>query len=91
MLMTNNKVFMGSLPPSWESDKNIKYITFSVTDDCNLRCTYCYFTHKTCKNVMSIEIAKEAVDDILEESMYDSFDGVVWDFIGGEPFLEIAM
>lgn len=91
MLMTNNKVFMGSLPPSWESNKNIKYITFSVTDDCNLRCTYCYFTHKTCKNVMSIEIAKEAVDDILEESMYDSFDGVVWDFIGGEPTLEMDL
>jgi len=30
---------MGTLTPSWGNKKNIKTITFSVTDECNLRCT----------------------------------------------------
>ena len=53
-------VYMGSLVRPWMSNKNIKYITFSVTDDCNLMCEYCYFTHKNNKNKMSFEVAKEA-------------------------------
>ena len=89
--MDNPRVYMGTLAPSWASDKHIKYITFSVTDECNLRCTYCYFTHKTHKNVMSFEVARKAIYDILTESMYDSFDGVVWDFIGGEPTIEMGL
>ena len=89
--MDKPRVYMGTLAPSWASDKHIKYITFSVTDECNLRCTYCYFTHKTHKNVMSFEVARKAIYDILTESMYDSFDGVVWDFIGGEPTIEMGL
>lgn len=85
------KVYMGSLISSWESNKRIKNISFSITDDCNLRCTYCYFKHKTNKNVMSFEVAQKAVDDILTESLYDEFEGVVWEFIGGEPTIEMEL
>lgn len=48
--MQIKNVYMGSLVVPWMSKKNIKYITFSVTDDCNLMCKYCYFTHKTTKH-----------------------------------------
>ena len=38
---------------------------------------------------MSLELAKKAVDFFLNEE--PRFDSVVWDFIGGEPTLEIAL
>ena len=51
--MKRENVYMGTLVKTWMHDKNIKYVTFSVTDDCNLMCEYCYFTHKTNKNKLS--------------------------------------
>lgn len=40
---------------------------------------------------MSFEIAKQAVDYILEHEREMPEGSVVWDFIGGEPFLEIDL
>jgi len=61
------EVYMGTSIVPWMSKKNIKYITFSVTDDCNLNCKYCYFTHKTTKHRMTFEIAKKTIDYVLSE------------------------
>lgn len=87
----DKKVFMGTYPTAWKEDKKIKYITFNVTEDCNLACTYCYFTHKNNKNRMSYDVAIKAVDNILQDTSLLYYDGVVWDFIGGEPTLEISL
>lgn len=84
-------VYMGTGVESWMSNKKIKYITFNVTDDCNLACTYCYFTHKTNKKIMSFEVAQKAIDAILDNPDFLEYDGVVWDFIGGEPTLELKL
>lgn len=89
--MQIEKVYMGSMINTWMNKKNIKYVTFSVTDDCNLMCKYCYFTHKNTKNKMSFEVARKAVDYILTENDFLLHDGVVWDFIGGEPTLEMDL
>ena len=75
-------------------EKKIKQITFQVTEDCCLRCTYCY-QHNKSKNKLSWETAKQLIDDLL----YDKYDyinssntiGIVLDFIGGEPFMEIEL
>ena len=40
---------------------------------------------------MSYEIAKLAVDYLLNENRNFQEEGVVWDFIGGEPFVEIDL
>lgn len=68
-----------------------KSVTFIVTKDCQLACKYCYLVGKNSKERMSFEIAKQAIDYILshEEEMRE--ESVVWDFIGGEPFLEIDL
>ena len=68
-----------------------KNITFIVTKDCQLACKYCYLVGKNSKEQMSFEIAKQAIDYILSHE--DDFieESVVWDFIGGEPFLEIDL
>ena len=84
-------VYMGRNVRLWMSNKKIQYVTFNVTDNCNLACKYCYFTHKTDKKRMSFNIAKKAVDNILSDDRLNEFDGVVWDFIGGEPTLELEL
>lgn len=44
---------------------NAQSITFIVTEDCNLRCKYCYITHKSSNRKMSYDVAKKFIDYIL--------------------------
>lgn len=70
-----------------------KNITFIVTKDCQLVCKYCYLVGKNTTERMSWDVAKQAIDYILDNE-YDeifNYESVVWDFIGGEPFLEIEL
>ena len=72
-------------------------VTFQVTDDCNLACSYCYETHKGHKS-MKLETAKKFIDKILsgedgfKEYIDPSFSpAIIIEFIGGEPFMEIEL
>ena len=73
-----------------------KTVTFQVTDACNLACTYCYQINKA-HHVMPFDVAKTFIDKLLTGA--DGFDqyvdkdtpGVIIEFIGGEPFLEIDL
>ena len=75
---------------NWQSGI-AKNITFIVTKDCQLACKYCYLVGKNEKERMSWPTAKAAIDYILAHEVDFSEDSVVWDFIGGEPFLEIDL
>lgn len=72
----------------WESGR-AKTITFIVTKDCQLACKYCYLVGKNSNERMTFEVARRAVDYILRCSFKES--SVIWEFIGGEPFLEIDL
>lgn len=74
----------------WKNGR-AKNITFIVTKDCQLACKYCYLVGKNAKERMSWDVAKQAVDYILNQETYFQEDSVVWDFIGGEPFIEIDL
>jgi radical SAM peptide maturase (CXXX-repeat target family) len=83
--------------PHESIEKGVKSITFQVTEDCCLNCTYCYQNNKS-KKVMSFDVAKKAIDDILERServndYVDSYEtaGVIIDVIGGEPLMAIDL
>ncbi|MBR3443880.1 MAG: radical SAM peptide maturase, CXXX-repeat target family [Bacteroidaceae bacterium] len=78
------------LEKPWE-DGIAQTITFIVTKDCQLACKYCYLVGKNTKERMSFAIAKEAIDYILGCKPYINQKSVVFDFIGGEPFLEIEL
>ena len=70
-----------------------KDITFIVTKDCQLACKYCYLVGKNEKERMSWSVAKKAIDYILDRE-YDpnfNYESVTFDFIGGEPFLEVNL
>ena len=75
---------------SWQNGSS-KSITFIVTKDCQLACKYCYLVGKNTKERMSWEVAKEAIDYILDREEEFREESVIWDFIGGEPFLEIDL
>ncbi|MBR6835254.1 MAG: 4Fe-4S cluster-binding domain-containing protein, partial [Oscillospiraceae bacterium] len=65
--------------------KNKRYITITMTEACNLDCTYCYENHKS-KNTISSETLK----DIVKREMItdNGYDAIEFDLFGGEPFLE---
>lgn len=68
-----------------------KEITFIVTKDCQLVCKYCYLVGKNSKERMSFDTAKRAIDYVLNDKEQFNQNDVIWDFIGGEPFLEIDL
>lgn len=68
-------------------------ITFQVTEDCNLSCTYCYQICKSKKH-MTLDVAKKTIDIILTDEKYIKVSqrvACILDFIGGEPLLEIDL
>lgn len=77
----------------YEDQTMAKTATIQVTDNCNLSCTYCYQINK-CTHSIDIETGKKFIDDLLT-GVYDSYgeydkaQGIILEFIGGEPFLEI--
>lgn len=69
--------------------KSVKNIIFIVTKDCQLACKYCYLVGKNSNEKMTWEIGKQTIDYILNE--FSQSKGIILDFIGGEPFLEIEL
>lgn len=70
--------------------------TLQVTDACNLRCTYCYQIAKDTHR-MSFDVAKRYIDMLLEDDRENDYvntkisQGLIVEFIGGEPLLEIDL
>ena len=84
---------------SLDSDKKYlsRTVTFMVTNDCSLRCTYCYETHKG-HDYMTFDTAKKFIDLLLSgEKGFSSYidpsfsKGIILEFIGGEPLLAIDL
>lgn len=73
-----------------------KNVTIVVTEDCNFNCSYCYLHNK--KPIkMSEKTARDAVDFLLNKNALNEYidpaasPGIILDFIGGEPLLEIDL
>lgn len=56
-----------------------------------MACKYCYLVGKNSKERMPWEVAQQAIDYILDREEEFPEESVIWDFIGGEPFLEIDL
>lgn len=76
---------------------SIRTITIQVTEDCPLVCSYCYESNKQ-QNYMSKEIGKSIIDllFVIEQDNNNNFisestQGLILEFIGGEPFLNIEV
>lgn len=82
--------FQFGKPISGWKTGDAQVITFIVTEDCNLRCKYCYITHKASNKKMSLDTAKKFIDYMFSEKIKKQ-DAVIIEFIGGEPLLEIDL
>jgi len=80
----------GTLRSAYNDDMR-KCITFIVTKDCQLACKYCYLIGKNSKERMSWDVAKKAIDYILSDEENFADECVQFDFIGGEPMIEIDL
>jgi len=87
----NEKYLLGSNRDEWMVGETAQ-LTFVVTQECNLRCKYCYMTGKNDAHKMTFQVAKDAIDFFLEyhADFFDK-DYIILDFIGGEPLLEIDL
>ena len=65
-------------------------VTFIVTEDCNLRCKYCYITHKAPNKKMNFETAKKFIDYLISSNINRS-EYLIIEFLGGEPFIEAEL
>ena len=86
--MKDQEIAMGRLGDEYKGGI-YQNVTICVTEDCNLRCKYCYMVHKNNFNKLTFDTAKKIVDFVLDQP--PAFNAVVWDFIGGEPTLEIEL
>lgn len=63
-----------------------------VTEDCNLRCTYCYEKNKNYTPIyMTTEVAKNAIDFLINEIIKNNGDKIDITFFGGEPTLNMKV
>lgn len=77
-----------------ENIKNIKAISFEITESCNLKCAYCIYSkyysynHNRSNKIMDISIAKEFIDYVFLLNNVDSLPHEIQiSFFGGEPLL----
>lgn len=60
-----------------------------LTEDCNLRCTYCFEKDMRAKKIMSKETAKGAIDFLVSNALENGNDYFEVMFFGGEPLLAL--
>ena len=67
--MEENRYTVGTMEEEW-GEGEAQSLTFIVTEDCNLRCKYCYITHKSKGKVLRLETAKKFIDYVLTDKRF---------------------
>lgn len=67
---------------------SLRSLTLTVTEQCNLRCSYCYVPKDRGRR-MSPEVADRAVDFLIDQGRAQK--RLSLSFFGGEPLLETAL
>ena len=77
-----------------DGGKLVREITLQITEDCCMACTYCY-QHNKSSTVMTYTTAKDIIDKLLNGELngitVDNTLAIIISFIGGEPFMNIAL
>ena len=80
---------VGKPIPMWKEGA-AQDVQIVLTEECNLRCKYCYITHKASDKVLSFETAKKHID-LLLSGVIARKNAVILEFIGGEPLIEMQL
>ena len=65
----------------------VRVLMLYLTEDCNLRCTYCFVNKKPRR--MTSETARRTVEFFLDRNISGAETELNISFFGGEPFLEL--
>lgn len=80
-------------PKEFKNVDQVLTLTFQVTEGCCMACSYCY-QHNKSHNRMNFATAKQIIDNLLNnDECYNTkeVNGLIIEFIGGEPLLEIDL
>ncbi|MDI6784741.1 MAG: radical SAM protein, partial [bacterium] len=94
LLEARNEIALSSIHRQYTSSlpsapHHVHSIDLDLTEDCCLRCTYCYKGDKLPKQ-MNLDIALRAIDWFIEASL-DFKDELSVSFMGGEPLLRFDL
>jgi len=65
----------------------VKSLILTLTDECNLRCTYCYQDKQT--RHMTVETMRKSIDFFLNRNVSGAEYRIYLTFFGGEPFTRL--
>jgi uncharacterized protein len=82
------KVF-GETKPSFKKVPQVLSAWIHITNECNLRCSYCYINKS--HDFMSREIGIAAVDAVIRSAQGSDFDTIRLKFAGGEATLSFPL
>ena len=74
--------------PELPSPGSVANLRLNITEQCNMRCTYCYVDHAAAKSAsMDEATALRAIEQFLDLAQRERRDEVCIRFFGGEPLL----
>lgn len=76
---------MTELPLAPPIHAPVRTLMLYLTEDCNLRCTYCFV--KKSPRTMSLETVRQSVDFFLNREVSGNRQEIWLTFFGGEPFI----
>lgn len=62
----------------------LKSVTITLTEACNLNCIYCFEEHKS-NSMINSDIVRTIIDSEIED--ISGYDGIEFELFGGEPFI----
>lgn len=77
--------------PLANKEQPVGFMVLHITDQCNLRCVYCYEQDRLGKKgkAMELQVAKMAVDWLIKRSGQKKYLRLV--FFGGEPLINFSL
>jgi sulfatase maturation enzyme AslB (radical SAM superfamily) len=79
----------GPAPSCYQPQLDLFTVSIVLTEECNLRCNYCYQDTKRLRGAMDRSTARAVIERILTEE--SDFGHVLIEFIGGEVTLHWAL
>lgn len=76
-----------NLPVHQPATQPVTTLMVYLTEDCNLRCSYCFVAKK--RKSMTAETADRLVDFLFDSHLCGDEPNLQINFFGGEPFLEL--
>lgn len=90
-MQRNMQITFGTNKKDLSENTKTYGVIFCVTENCNLRCNYCYMVKKNEKKRLNIITAKAAIDMLIRNYYSINKPCISFSFIGGEPLLEIDL